>query len=38
MPFIPHTDQDIKEMLDTIGIRNIDALLTRFLLHCVMRH
>jgi len=26
MPFIPHTDQDIKEMLDTIGIRNIDAL------------
>jgi len=26
MPFIPHTEQDIKEMLDTIGIHKIDTL------------
>lgn len=26
MPFIPHTEQDIKEMLETIGEKNIDAL------------
>lgn len=26
MPFIPHTEQDVKEMLDTIGIKQIDAL------------
>jgi glycine dehydrogenase subunit 1 len=26
MPFIPHTDTDIKEMLDTIGVANIEAL------------
>lgn len=26
MPFIPHTDQDIQEMLKTIGINNIEAL------------
>src|ERR1700677_3190628 len=26
MPFIPHTEQDIKEMLDTIGIKKLDTL------------
>lgn len=26
MPFIPHTEQDIREMLKTIGINNIEAL------------
>ncbi|OGT62861.1 MAG: glycine dehydrogenase (aminomethyl-transferring) [Gammaproteobacteria bacterium RIFCSPHIGHO2_12_FULL_45_12] len=26
MPFIPHTEQDIKEMLDTIGIKKVDTL------------
>jgi len=26
MPFIPHTDEDTKEMLDTIGVPNLDAL------------
>ncbi|TAK75692.1 MAG: aminomethyl-transferring glycine dehydrogenase subunit GcvPA [Gammaproteobacteria bacterium] len=26
MPFIPHTDQDIQEMLEVIGISNIEAL------------
>jgi glycine dehydrogenase subunit 1 len=26
MPFIPHTEQDEKEMLATIGVNNIDAL------------
>jgi len=26
MPFIPHTEQDVKEMLDTIGIRELDTL------------
>jgi len=26
MPFIPHTDDDIKAMLDTIGVANIDEL------------
>ncbi len=26
MPFIPHTEQDIKEMLNTIGINHIDKL------------
>lgn len=26
MPFIPHTDQDLKEMLSLIGVNNIDAL------------
>lgn len=26
MPFIPHTEQDIKDMLATIGVNNIDAL------------
>lgn len=26
MPFIPHTDADIREMLDTIGVPDIDAL------------
>lgn len=26
MPFIPHTQQDIKEMLDTIGIKKLDTL------------
>ena len=26
MPFIPHTEQDIQEMLQTIGVRNIEAL------------
>ena len=26
MPFIPHTDEDIKSMLDTIGVANIDEL------------
>lgn len=26
MPFIPHTEQDIREMLDTIGIQNIENL------------
>ena len=26
MPFIPHTEQDIKEMLATIGVKNIEAL------------
>lgn len=26
MPFIPHTEQDVKEMLQTIGIANIDQL------------
>jgi len=26
MPFIPHTDQDIQEMLDTIGVKNIETL------------
>lgn len=26
MPFIPHTEQDIQEMLDTIGIKKIDTL------------
>lgn len=26
MPFIPHTDEDIKEMLKTIGIDNIETL------------
>lgn len=26
MPFIPHTDQDIKEMLDTIGISKLETL------------
>jgi len=26
MPFIPHTETDIKEMLDVIGVDNINAL------------
>ena len=26
MPFIPHTDQDIQEMLKTIGINNVETL------------
>lgn len=26
MPFIPHTDDDVREMLDTIGVASIDAL------------
>jgi glycine dehydrogenase subunit 1 len=26
MPFIPHTEEDIKEMLTTIGVEHIDAL------------
>lgn len=26
MPFIPHTDEDIKEMLDTIGIQTLETL------------
>lgn len=26
MPFIPHTEQDIQEMLETIGVSNIEAL------------
>lgn len=26
MPFIPHTEQDIQDMLQTIGVRNIEAL------------
>ena len=26
MRFIPHTEQDIREMLETIGIRNVDQL------------
>ncbi len=26
MPFIPHTDDDIREMLDTIGAKNIEEL------------
>lgn len=26
MPFIPHTEEDIKHMLKTIGVKNIDAL------------
>src|SRR5262245_31752604 len=26
MPFIPHTDQDVSEMLETIGIRKLDTL------------
>ena len=26
MPFIPHTEQDVREMLETIGIKNIEAL------------
>jgi glycine dehydrogenase subunit 1 len=26
MPFIPHTQQDVTEMLDTIGIKSIEAL------------
>ena len=26
MPFIPHTEQDVKEMLATIGVHQIDAL------------
>ncbi|HIF03590.1 MAG TPA: aminomethyl-transferring glycine dehydrogenase subunit GcvPA [Nitrospinaceae bacterium] len=26
MRFIPHTDQDIREMLETIGIKNVDQL------------
>ncbi|MEA3644112.1 MAG: glycine dehydrogenase, partial [Lamprobacter sp.] len=26
MPFIPHTDEDIAGMLDTIGVDSIDAL------------
>ncbi len=26
MPFIPHTEQDIKEMLTTIGVDHVDAL------------
>jgi glycine dehydrogenase subunit 1 len=26
MPFIPHTEQDVKEMLETIGIRKLDSL------------
>lgn len=26
MPFIPHTDEEIKSMLDTIGVANIDVL------------
>ncbi|MBX3708676.1 MAG: aminomethyl-transferring glycine dehydrogenase subunit GcvPA [Gammaproteobacteria bacterium] len=26
MPFIPHTEQDIKEMLETIGIHKLDVL------------
>ena len=28
MRFIPHTDQDIREMLETIGIQNVDQLFT----------
>ena len=24
MPFIPHLDSDIRDMLDTIGVSNID--------------
>src|SRR5688572_23428304 len=26
MPFIPHTDADVREMLDAIGVSSIDAL------------
>ena len=26
MPFIPHTEQDVREMLATIGAPSIDAL------------
>ena len=26
MPFIPHTDTDVREMLDTIGVQSIEAL------------
>jgi len=26
MPFIPHTDEDVKHMLKAIGVKNIDAL------------
>ena len=26
MPFIPHTDADVRDMLATIGVPNIDAL------------
>src|SRR5262245_18852288 len=26
MPFIPHTEQDVREMLDTIGVRSLDTL------------
>ncbi|MCK5790649.1 MAG: glycine dehydrogenase, partial [Ketobacter sp.] len=26
MPYIPHTDDDVKRMLDTIGVNSIDDL------------
>ena len=26
MPFIPHTEQEVREMLDAVGVRDIDAL------------
>src|SRR3569833_3379313 len=26
MPFIPHTEQEVREMLDAIGVRRIDEL------------
>ena len=26
MPFIPHTDSDIRDMLDAIGVKSIEAL------------
>jgi glycine dehydrogenase subunit 1 len=26
MPFVPHTEQDVREMLDAIGVADIDAL------------
>ena len=26
MPFVPHTDADVREMLATIGVSDIDAL------------
>ncbi len=25
-PYIPHTDQDVKEMLETIGVKNVESL------------
>ena len=26
MPFIPHTEEEVKEMLDTIGVESIEDL------------